>query len=370
MKSRYEVIYKAKIKGLSLRYLLKEAKVSKSGYYYWLEHRNDRVERDRFAYGLVEKIFLSRNRKVGIRQISMIARKKYGMILNPKKVCRIKREYRLNTEVRRRRPYFWTKEMAEARICPNELNMEFKTIKPDSKYSTDISYLPYRNGCAFLSATKDLATREIVAFNVSGNLGIDTGIKSLREHLDKMPKKKREKLMIHSDQGFHYTHPLYVETLRGYGVKQSMSRKGNCLDNAPIESFFGHLKDEMEIKHSKTLEEVREEVAKFIEYYNKDRPQWTLKKMTPKEYRCHLLSKIKISYHSFFYCPNFGVQFIFPRFFLNAFYFIGIEIENSAPSLGSLFSEASPPCSHATCFTIASPSPVPPSSLLLFLSTL
>lgn len=90
MKSRYEVIYKAKIKGLSLRYLLKEAKVSKSGYYYWLEHRNDRVERDRFAYGLVEKIFLSRNRKVGIRQISMIARKKYGMILNPKKVCRIK----------------------------------------------------------------------------------------------------------------------------------------------------------------------------------------------------------------------------------------------------------------------------------------
>lgn len=295
MKSRYEVIYKAKIKGLSLRYLLKEAKVSKSGYYYWLEHRNDRVERDRFAYGLVEKIFLSRNRKVGIRQISMIARKKYGMILNPKKVCRIKREYRLNTEVRRRRPYFWTKEMAEARICPNELNMEFKTIKPDSKYSTDISYLPYKNGCAFLSATKDLATREIVAFNVSGNLGIDTGIKSLREHLDKMPKKMREKLMIHSNQGFHYTHPLYVETLRGYGVKQSMSRKGNCLDNAPIESFFGHLKDEMEIKHCKTLEEVREEVAKFIEYYNKDRPQWTLKKMTPKEYRCHLLSKIKIS---------------------------------------------------------------------------
>ena len=106
---------------------------------------------------------------------------------------------------------------------------------------------------------------------------------------------KREKLLIHSDQGFHYTNPMYMETLKGYGVKESMSMKGNCLDNAPIESFFGHLKDEVEIRYCKSFEEVREMVPKFIEYYNNDRPQWTLKKMTSKEYRCHLLSKSKIS---------------------------------------------------------------------------
>ena len=100
---------------------------------------------------------------------------------------------------------------------------------------------------------------------------------------------------VHSDQGFHYTNPMYMETLKGYGVKQSISRKGNCLDNAQIESFFGHLKDEVEIRYCKSFEEVREMVSKFIEYYNNDRPQWTLKKMTPKEYRCHLLSKSKIS---------------------------------------------------------------------------
>lgn len=295
MKSRYEVIYKAKIKGLSLSYLLREAKVSKSGYYYWLKHRNDKAERDRFAYGIIEKIFSDGKRKVGVRQISMIARRKYGVVMNQKKIWRIKKEHNLITQTRRKRACLQTIKSMESRKCANELNMEFKTDKPDRKYSTDISYLPYRSGCAFLSATKDLATREIVAYNISDNLGLETGIKSLREKLAKMPKRKREKLLIHSDQGFHYTNPMYMETLKGYGVKQSMSRKGNCLDNAPIESFFGHLKDEVEIRDCKSFEEVREKVSKFIEYYNNDRPQWTLKKMTPKEYRCHLLSKSKIA---------------------------------------------------------------------------
>ncbi len=223
MKSRYEVVYKAKIKGLSLRYLLREAKVSKSGYYYWLLHRDDKTERDASALDLIRKIFLSRNRKVGVRQISMIARKRYGIILNPKKIWRIKREHLLITEVRRKRSYLLIKKAVESRICANELNMEFRTNIPDSKYSMDISYLPYKNGCAFLSATKDLATREIVAFNVSDNLGMETGIKSLREKLSKLPKRGREKLLIHSDQGIHYTHPIYGNTLREYGVKQSMS---------------------------------------------------------------------------------------------------------------------------------------------------
>ena len=272
-----------------------EAKVSKSGYYYWLKHRNDRAERDRFAYGIIEKIFSDGKRKVGVRQIAMIARRKYGVVLNPKRICRIKREHNLITQTRRKRACLQIIKGLESRKCANELNMEFKTDKPDRKYSTDISYLPYRNGCAFLSATKDLATREIVAYNISDNLGLETGIKSLREKLAKMPKMKREKLLIHSDQGFHYTNPTYMETLKEYGVKQSMSRKGSCLDNAPIESFFGHLKDEVEIRDCKSFEEVRERVSKFIEYYNNDRPQWTLKKMTPKEYRCHLLSKSKIS---------------------------------------------------------------------------
>jgi len=150
------VIYKAKIKGLSLSYLLREAKVSKSGYYYWLKHRYDKAERDRFAYGIIEKIFSDGKRKVGVRQIAMIARRKYGVVMNPKKIWRIKKEHNLITQTRRKRACY----------------------KPDRKYSTDISYLPYRSGCAFLSATKDLATREIVAYNISDNLGLETGIKS------------------------------------------------------------------------------------------------------------------------------------------------------------------------------------------------
>ncbi len=176
-----------------------EAKVSRSGYYYWLSHRNDKIERDTPVLELIRKIFSSRNRKIGVRQISMIAKHKYGIILNPKKVWRIKRENFLITRTRRKRSYLLIKSL-EGRIYPNKLNMNFSTNVPDSKYSTDISYLPYKKGFAFLSATKDLATREIVAFNVSDNLGMETGIKSLREKLRKLPKRIREKLLIHSDQ--------------------------------------------------------------------------------------------------------------------------------------------------------------------------
>ena len=152
-----------------------EANVGKSGYYYCLKHRHDRAERDRFAYGIIEKIFSDGKRKVGVRQIAMIARRKYGVVLNPKRIYRIKREYNLITQTRRKRACLRIIRSMESRKYANELNMEFKTDKPDRKYSTDISYLPYRNGCAFLSATKDLATREIVAYSRSDNLGLEQG---------------------------------------------------------------------------------------------------------------------------------------------------------------------------------------------------
>ena len=103
-------------------------------------------------------------------------------------------------------------------------------------------------------------------------------------------KGKIKDLIIHSDQGVHYTHPKYVELLSSNGVRQSMSRKGVCLDNAPIESFFGHLKDELEYKSCRTLEELKEAIDKYIEYYNNERGQWNLKKMPPARYREHLLS--------------------------------------------------------------------------------
>lgn len=141
----------------------------------------------------------------------------------------------------------------------------------------------------YLSAVKDIASREIVAWHLSKNLSIDVVLNTI----DSMKSNPRipslQDTLIHSDQGFHYTSPEYINRIKKLNMVQSMSRKGNAIDNAPIESFFGHLKDDIDYKDCKTFEELEDRTAKYIEYYNNDRQQWNLKKMTPVQYRNHLL---------------------------------------------------------------------------------
>ena len=96
--------------------------------------------------------------------------------------------------------------------------------------------------------------------------------------------------MIHSDQGFHYTNPEYIRRIKALSMVQSMSRKGNCIDNAPMESFFGHLKDDVDYKSCMTFDELKAAIAAYIHYYNNERQQWNLKKMAPVQYRNHLLT--------------------------------------------------------------------------------
>ncbi|MFC5590952.1 IS3 family transposase, partial [Sporosarcina soli] len=102
--------------------------------------------------------------------------------------------------------------------------------------------------------------------------------------------KSAEGAFIHSDQGSHYTSPVYQKLVKKYKLGQSMSRRGNCWDNAPQESFFGHFKDEAYIKTCETLDELKREVRDYMRYYNNYRYQWDLKKMTPVQYRDHLLN--------------------------------------------------------------------------------
>jgi len=222
----------------------------------------------------------------------MILESKYNINMNLKKIHRIKKDYELETVIRKKNKWnVIQRKGLESRVSPNILQREFKQRTPDKVYSTDISYLFYgenRNKRAYLSATKDLATKEIVAYNVNKNIGLETATDGLEELLKRLSKQERKDLMIHSDQGFHYTNLMYVNKLKKYGITQSMSRKGNCLDNAPIESFFGHLKDEIDLRSCNSYEEVEKMVAKYINYYNNERYQWGLKRMTPIEYRCHL----------------------------------------------------------------------------------
>ena len=272
-----------------MQQICKISHIPRSSCYYTLKHRDDKVQKDASDLGLIQDIFDKKHKKAGIRTIAMILQNKYGITMNLKKIARIKKQYGLVTKIRKKNPYnVIFKKGLEHRTAPNLLQRQFDVNVPDRVYSTDISYLIYKGGQrAYLSATKDLATKEIVAFNVSRDLSMQTALIGLEETLK---QKDCSKLMIHSDQGTHYTHPLYVNKLKELGVTQSMSRKGNCLDNASIESFFGHLKDDVDIKSCQTFEEVKSKVENYIYYYNNERSQWNLNKMTPAECRCHLLN--------------------------------------------------------------------------------
>lgn len=228
---------------------------------------------------------------MGIRQLKMLIENYSGLIMNKKKIARIKKKYGLITKIRRKNKYKeFGKLSHEHRSHPNILNRAFKNRNADEVYSTDITYLNYGKGNkAYLAVFKDLATKEIVAQNLSKRIDVSLVNTALVDALEKLSEEKKNKLMIHSDQGYHFTHYKYQQQLSINGVIQSMSRRGNCLDNAPVESFFGYLKDHLELRECNNFEDLESMVTKEIDYYNNDRPQEGLKKMPPTLYRRHLI---------------------------------------------------------------------------------
>lgn len=274
--------------GLEVKTLCAIAKVSRSGYYAWRRHA-DEPEKDYADYLVIKEIFDRGRRRYGFRTIQMKLSSEKNMIMNHKKIIRIMQKYQLFAKIRTTNPYkMMMKKSLEHRACENKLNREFKQNVPFKTLSTDITYLPFKHRFAYLSVIKDIASREIVGWKIAQNLEMDLVLGTVENMQNN--SVIHPDAMIHSDQGFHYTNPQYIKKLKRLGVTQSMSRKGNCIDNAPIESFFGHLKDEVDYKVCKTFEELYSLIAEYMEYYNHTRQQWNLKKMTPVEYRNHLLT--------------------------------------------------------------------------------
>ena len=262
--------------------------MSSSSYYRSLNKVHDKDESD---FKIIEKHFLKHNCKVGIRQLKMIIEKKESLIFNRKKIARIKKKYRLETKIRRVNKYKTFRiKMDEHKTCANILNRSFNQTNANRVYSIDITQVKYANKKAYIAAVKDLCTKEIVAKEVSSKIDINLSNNALEKALKKLTIKERRSLMVHSDQGFHFTHHSYRKLLENNGVTQSMSRRGNCLDNAPIESFFGILKDHLNLRYCRTIKDVKNEVTKQVNYYNYERPQLGLKKMPPSLYRRHMVN--------------------------------------------------------------------------------
>jgi transposase InsO family protein len=287
------IIHNHSLQGM-VKFLCKESGVSRSGYYNFLATKKFKEQKelnDLEARNLILKAFNRRGYKKGARSIKMILEREYDTVFNLKKISRIMRKYNIVCPHRKPNKY---KQIAKAtkehRTCSNILNRKFKQEIPRKVLLTDISYLGYANGQrAYLSAIKDGSTNEILAYEISDNLKLELATNTI-EKLTRKRFKLAENCFIHSDQGVHYTSPEFQNLLKSKGISQSMSRKGNCWDNAPMESFFGHMKDNIDLKNCRTLEEVKKEIKKFINYYNNHRYQWGLKKMTPVEYRNHLLA--------------------------------------------------------------------------------
>jgi transposase InsO family protein len=261
------------------------AKVSRSGYYGWLKDAG-KTPRDYDDYLLIKKVFDRGKSKWGWRTLSMKLEREESTIFNHKKIKRIMRKYGLNCKVRRKNPYkAIMKKTQEHRTFVNVLNREFKQCVPGKVFGTDITYIPHNHRFAYLAIVKDMASGEIVSWHLSLYITMELVLTMLR----KLPPHAGT--LIHSDQGFHYTNPAYIHEVKLREMVQSMSRKANCIDNAPVESFFGHLKDEVDYRSCQVFGQLYQLIKKYIYYYNHERSQWLKNKMTPVEYRDHLLAR-------------------------------------------------------------------------------
>ncbi len=293
IKSIYELSLE---ENFCIKWMCDELNVNESSYYSYkksLINMEIRKSNELIIVNEIIAIFEASKRKLGARRVKMQldtwCQENNMSPINLKRIRRIMKENKLYCSVRKANPY---KQMWKAnethRTFPNIIERKFNEGKAYEKLLTDITYLNYANGKrAYLSAIKDSVTGEIISYTVKDNLSINLSL----EVIDQIPSDiLLTNTIIHSDQGAHYTSPQFSRKLKEKNIIQFMSRRSNCLDNAPMESFFGHLKDEINIKEIPTLKIMKEEINKYMIYYNQHRKQWTKKKLTPVEYRNQLLS--------------------------------------------------------------------------------
>ena len=275
-----------KTSNLSISKLCSIANVSRSSYY---KYQNKKpLKKDIEIITLIKQIYWTNEGKLGYRRITMELHRKFNMIINHKKVLRLMRENGLKSKIRKKRKHSCVQRKNEKwTIAENLLQSNFKTNELNKIFSTDVSYLTLKNGKRFyLSAMKDLASGEIVAYNVSDKHNIQLILNTI----DQLKIDNCNNCIIHSDRGSLYSGFQYIQKLKELRIKRSMSEPMNPTQNAPIESFFGHLKDEVDYKKCKDLEELKDKIDKYVYYYNTGRYQWNKNMLTPREIKEHLLS--------------------------------------------------------------------------------
>ena len=282
---------------LSVKMLCEIANVSRSGYYNWVaseKNRELKEEQDRKDFEIILLAYNYKGYNKGARGIYMrILHMDPPIIMNVKKIRRLMKKYNLFCPIRKANPY---RRMAKAlktnNVADNLLNREFKLHGPRTILLTDITYLPYNGTKCYLSTILDAYTKEILSYVLSESLEVDFVLETVNQLIDNYGISLTDETLVHSDQGCHYTSYSFIQILKDKELRQSMSRKGNSWDNAPQESFFGHMKDEIDLSKCKTFNEVKAIIDDWIYYYNHERYQWDLAKLSPCEYYEYIITGI------------------------------------------------------------------------------
>ena len=280
------------IKELSKKYSVKKlciiAKVQHSSYYKWLNRKESVNEVfNQKLLKLIEKNYEESGATLGYRQMTIKLNRENDFKINEKRVLRLMRIKNLKSVCRKKRKnYIKCKPEITAE---NVLNREFKSNKFGEKWLTDVTEMKYGTTKVYLSAILDLSDKSIVAYNIARSNNNDLVFKNFDIAREKFPNVKP---IFHSDRGIQYTSVLFRKKLNDAGMTQSMSRISRCIDNGPMEAFWGTLKSEMYyLKTFKTYDELVTAIKQYIEYYNTKRYQKRLGCMTPIEFRNYLNSK-------------------------------------------------------------------------------
>ena len=207
--------------------------------------------------------------------------------MNPKKIRRLMQKYNLFCPIRKANPY---RRMAKAlrtnHVAENLVDRQFESHGPRTVLLTDITYIPYNGTFCYLSTIIDAYTKQVLSYVLSESLEVDFVLRTIELLVERHGISLSAETMIHSDQGCHYTSCRFIQIVKDSGLRQSMSRRGNCWDNAPQESFFGHMKDELADERLAWLcfKDVSDSIDRWMDYYNTERYQWQLAKLSPDEF--------------------------------------------------------------------------------------
>ena len=264
--------------------------MARSTFYYHLKalSKADKYEvvRERIC-----EIFKESKGRYGYRRVTLQLRNE-GFTINHKTVERLMNEHGLKCQIRKKR--YRSYKGTIGKIAPNILNRDFRADVPCQKLVTDVSQISIGAQKSFLSPILDLFNGEVLCYDISDRADLEQIGKMLADIFaitDKLPDG--QDILLHSGQGWQYQHKSYQDALAEHGIIQSMSRKGNCLDNSVMENFFGLMKSELLYANDySSIEEFKQDLVEYIDWYNNKRIKAKLNGMSPVQYRAQYHKKL------------------------------------------------------------------------------